>query len=212
MFPNLHKPAVVFPQLKKPSLDADDLNSYRTSVLFRNLWKESLLADLSIMLKKTNCFRSTSLRRHYSTESSVVKVMNDIIRSIDDGKVVPLVLIDLTAAFDTVDHEILLEVLQNRFSINDIPLSWFHSYLTDRTLSIIINGLQSVCSAVVCSVSQGSVLGAIEFICYTEDVVAVFNRNSVDHHLYADDKQLYSATTVTDIATTRERQLYSRRS
>jgi len=53
--------------------------------------------------------------------------MNDIIRSIDDGKVVPLVLLDPSAAFDTVDHDILLEVLQNRFSINDIPLSWFHS-------------------------------------------------------------------------------------
>ena len=59
--------------------------------------------------------------------------MNDIIRSIDDGKVVPLVLLDLSAAFDTVDHDILLEVLQNRFLVNDIPLSWFRSYLTDRT-------------------------------------------------------------------------------
>jgi len=98
-------------------------------------------------------------------------------------------------------------------SINDVPLSWFHSYLTDRTQSINVNGFQWVCSAVACRVPQGSVLGAIEFICYTEDVVAVFNCNSVDHHLYADDKQLYSVTTVTDIDTTRaSRQLYSRRS
>jgi len=80
---------------------------------------------------------------------------------------------------------------------------WFHSYLKDRTQSINVNGLQSTCSAVACSVPQGSVLGVIKFICYTEDVVAVFNRNSVDHHLYADDKQLYSATTVTDIDRTR---------
>jgi len=83
--------------------------------------------------------------------------------------------------------------------------SWFHSYFADRILSINVNGLQSACNAVVCSVPQGSVLGAIEFICYTQDVVAVFNRNSVNHHLYADDKQLYSVTTVTDIDTTRER-------
>ena len=131
--------------------------------------------------------------------------MNDIIRSIDDGKVVPLVLLDLSAAFDTVDHDILLQVLQNRFLVNDIPLSWFHSYLTNRTQSINVNGFQSACSAVACSVPQGSVLGANEFICYTEDVVAVFNCNSVDYHLYADDKQLYSATTVTDIDTTRQR-------
>ena len=65
---------------------------------------------------------------------------------------------------------------------------------------------RAVRSAVACSVPQGSVLGAMDFICYTEDVVAVFNRYSVDHHLnYADDKQLYSATTVTDIDTTRDR-------
>jgi len=62
--------------------------------------------------------------------------MNDIIRSSEDGKVVPLVLLNLSAAFDTVDHDILLEVLHNRFLINDIPFSWFHSYLTDRTRSI----------------------------------------------------------------------------
>jgi len=56
--------------------------------------------------------------------------MNDMIRSIDDGKVVPLVLLDLSKAFDTVDHDILHEVLPNHFSINDIPLSGFKSYLT----------------------------------------------------------------------------------
>jgi len=73
------------------------------------------------MLKKTNfAVTQSAYRRQHSTESAVVKVMNDIIRSIDDDKVVPLVLLDLSAAFDTVDHGILLEVLQNHFSINDI--------------------------------------------------------------------------------------------
>jgi len=55
-----------------------------------------------------------------------------------------------------------------------------------------------------CSIPQGSVLRAIEFICYTVDFVTVFNRKSVDHHLYADDKQLYSASTDTNIDTTHE--------
>jgi hypothetical protein len=67
--------------------------------------------------------------------------MNDVIRNIDDGKVVPLVLLDLSAAFDTVDHEILLEVLHKRFLVDDIPLSWFRSYLTGRTQSISVNGV-----------------------------------------------------------------------
>jgi len=78
------------------------------------------------MRKKLLPVKRFEYRRHHSTESSVVKVMDDIIRSIDDGKVVPQVLLDLSAAFDTVDHDNLLEILQNRFLINDIPLSWFH--------------------------------------------------------------------------------------
>jgi hypothetical protein len=209
-FPDLHKHAVVYPRLKKPSLDADDLNSYRpiSNLSFVSKLVERVTARRFVDHAEQNKLfpvKQSAYRRNHNTETAVVNLMNDIICSIDDGKVVPLVLLDLSAAFDTVDHDILLEVLQNRFSVNDIALSWFRSYLTDRTQSINVNGFQSARSAVTCSVPQGSVLGAIEFICYTEDVVAVFVRNSVDHHLYADDKQLYSATTVTDIDTARER-------
>jgi len=77
--------------------------------------------------------KQSAYRRHHHTESSVVKVMDDITRSIDDD--VLLDLLDLIAVFDTVDHDILLEILQNHFSINDIPFSWFHSYLTDLLFS-----------------------------------------------------------------------------
>jgi hypothetical protein len=209
-FPDSHKHAAIFPRLKKPSLDPDNLNSYRpiSNLSFVSKLVERVAACRFIDHAEQNKLfpvKQSAYRRHHSTESAVVSVMNDIIRSIDDGKVVPLVLLDLSAAFDTVDHDILLEVLQNRFLVNDVTLSWFHSYLTGRTQSVNVNGLQSACSAVACSVPQGSVLGAIEFICYTEDVVAVFHHNSVSHHLYADDKQIYTATTVTDIDTTRER-------
>jgi len=154
MFPNLHKHAVVFPRLKKPSHDADDMNSYRpiSNLSFVSKLVERVAAcQLSIMLNKLFPVKQSAYRRHHSTESAVVKVMHDIIRSIDDGKVVPLVPLDLSAAFDTVDYYIPLEVLQNRFLINDIPLSWFDSYLTDRTQSINVNGFQSVCRGVVCS-------------------------------------------------------------
>jgi Reverse transcriptase (RNA-dependent DNA polymerase) len=135
--------------------------------------------------------------------------MNYITRSIDDGKVVPLVSLDLSAALDTVDNRILLKVLHNRFSVIDISLSWFRSYLTDRTGSISVNGVQPEQSVISCSVPQGSVLGSIEFISYTENVVEVFHSHSVHHHLFADDKQLYSATTITDIDATGIKRLIS---
>lgn len=210
IFPDSHKHAVVFPRLKKPSLDPDDSNSYRpiSNLSFISKLIERVVANRYIdhaELNKLFPVKQSAYRRHHSTESAVLSVMNDVIRSIDEGKVVPLVLLDLSAAFDTVDHEILLEVLHNRFSVSDIPLSWFQSYLTGRTQSISVNGVESARSAVTCSVPQGSVLGSIQFISYTEDVVDVFRSNSVLHHLFADDKQLYSATTIADIDATRER-------
>jgi hypothetical protein len=130
--------------------------------------------------------------------------MNDVIRNIDDGKVVSSVLLDLSGAFNIVVHKILLQVLHKRFLVDDIPLSWFRSYLTGRTQSISVNGVQSVHSSVACSVPQGSVLGATKFISYTADVVELFQRNSVLHHLFTDDKQIYSTTTIAEIDATRK--------
>jgi len=126
--------------------------------------------------------------------------MNGIVHSMDNCKFVPLVLLDLSVTFDTVDHGILLEVLHklidSGFSVNDIPLSWFCWWLTSSTRSISVNGGQSERSVVVCRVAQGPVLGSVQFTCYTEDVVEAFHSNSVRHHLFADDQQLYSTTTI----------------
>ena len=94
--------------------------------------------------------------------------MNDIIRSIDRGEVTALVLLDLSAAFDTVDHRTLLDVLHRRFAVEGIPLLWFTSYLTNRSQSFSVDGVQSKSIGVDCSVPQGSVLGPLEFISYTE--------------------------------------------
>ena len=210
IFPYSHKDAVVFPRLKKPSLDPDDANSYRaiSNLSFVSKLVERVVASRYIDHAEQNKLfpvKQSAYRRHHSTESAVLSVMNDVIRNIDDGKVVSLVLLDLSAAFDTVDHEILLEVLHKRFLLDDIPLSWFRSYLTGRTQSISVNGVQSARSSIACSVPQGSVLGATQFISYTADVVEVFQHNSVLHHLFADDKQLYSATTIAEIDATRKR-------
>jgi len=147
MFPNLHKHAVVFPRLKKPSLDADDLNSYRpiSKLSFVSKLVEKVAACRFFDHAEENKLfpiKQSAYRWHHSTESAILKVMNDIICSIDDAKVVPLVLLDLSAAFDTFDHDLLLEVLQNCFSINYNPLSWFHSYLIDWTrqsMSMVFN-------------------------------------------------------------------------
>jgi len=92
----------------------------------------------------------------------VLSVHNDVARFIDNGQVSLLVLLDLSAAFDTVDHQILLSILPERLA---------SSYLADRTQQFTYTGICTPSFTVDCSVPQGSVLGPLEFVVYTEDVV-----------------------------------------
>jgi len=85
----------------------------------------------------------------------------------------------------------------------DTTLSWFTSYLSGRTQTFHVNGTSSDQLPVSCSIPQGSSAGPVEFIAYTEDVSEVFNCHGVQHHLYADDKQAYVDTPVSDVPTAR---------
>jgi len=122
---------------------------------------------------------------------------------VDEKHIAALVLLDLSAAFDTVNHPTLLTLLQRRFGVCGSALQWFSSYLADRTQVFSMNGTETQPIPVQCSVPQGSVLGPVKFISYTEDVGSVCNQHGVRHHLYADDKQAYIDVPPQDIATAR---------
>jgi len=92
------------------------------------------------------------------------------VRAVYDGKVTILVLLDLNAAFDTVCHNIVLSLLRDRFSIDNTAYNWFQSYLSDRQQSFVYNGQQTTFFPLDCSVPQGSVLGLLEFVAYTDDI------------------------------------------
>ena len=99
----------------------------------------------------------------------VIAIHDEIIRAIDDGNVCALVLLDLSAAFDTVDHQTLIRVLSSRFGVADLALNWCSSYLNQRSQTFHVGAHQSGPHAIDCSVPQGSVLGPLKFISYTED-------------------------------------------
>jgi len=103
----------------------------------------------------------------------------------DDRKATLLVLLDLSAVVDTVDHEILLSILETRFAIQCSALDWLRSYLTGRTQVFVYADKQTVSYLVLCSVPQGSVFGPLGFISYTEDIVNVMEQHEVSSHLYA---------------------------
>jgi len=115
------------------------------------------------------------------------------------------VLLDLCAALDTVDHQILPCVLSDRFGISGTAFNWFQSYLSERTQSFAHAGLTTDYFPVTCSVPQGSVFGPLGFIAYTEDITVVSEKHSVHSHTYADDTQLYDSSTVADAGSVRDR-------
>ena len=124
---------------------------------------------------------------------AVFKVYSDLIDSISNGRLALLCLLDLTAAFDTVDQHILLRCLDITFGFRGSILSWLESYLDGRTQSVLLNGQSTVPRSVVCGVPQGSVLGPLLFTLYTADIGRIIHSCGLSHHSYADDNQLYAS-------------------
>jgi len=129
----------------------------------------------------------TSANLH-STETAVV--LSDILLAIDRGDLAVLILLDLTAALDTVDHDILLQRLLMSFGIQDVALQWFQSYLLGRSQYVRRGVARSTIVALMCGVPQGSVLGPILFIMYTADLVSVTESHGLSPYMYADDTQV----------------------
>ena len=210
IFPAQLKQARVLPLLKKSTLDPDEASSYRPISNLPYISKLIERVVASRFSKHSTEFNllpvhQSAYRPFHSTETALLSVHNDLVRSIDTGKISLLVLLDLSAAFDTVDHNILLSVLSNRFSINSTALRWFQSYLTDRTQYFTYAGEQTSSYQVDCSVPQGSVLGPRCFVSYTEDITDVLEQHAVQSHLYADDTQFHDSCRPNDTSPLRRR-------
>lgn len=133
----------------------------------------------------------------HSTETALLRVHNDVLEHLHLNQNVALVLLDLSAAFDTVDHQILINRLRDVFGIAGPALDWFQSYLTSRTQRINIDGIKSTALPLDFGVPQGSVLGPKLFTLYTTPLAKIIKDHQLDFHLYADDTQLYAPITAT---------------
>ena len=161
------------------------------SKLLKRVILEQLTAHISI--HSLLPVHQSAFRPHHSTETALLRITTDLLNASDSGLVSALVLLDLSAAFDTIDHQLLIERLNSTFGIRDTALSWFISYLQDRSQSVITESLSSRPSPVCCGVPQGSVLGPVLFILYTQPLSCVIERHNLKYHSYADDTQLYNS-------------------
>ena len=137
----------------------------------------------------------SAYRAGHSTETAVLRVQNDILRAIDSGECVFLVLLDLSAAFDTVSHNITLKRLSSNFGVQDRALEWIKSYLTERSQSVLVAGNYSDEATLKYGVPQGSVLGPTLFsdYCNSSPVAALIRSHNICVQCYADDTQLYAS-------------------
>ncbi len=117
----------------------------------------------------------SGFRVHHSTETALIKIINDIRFNSDSGKISVLVLLDLSAAFDTVDHNILLERLENWVGLSGMALKWFRSYLEGRGYYVSIGEHKSKWTSMTCGVPQGSILAPLLFSLYMLPLMALFH-------------------------------------
>ena len=200
--PTKMKTALVTPLLKKPSLDKDVMKNFRpvSNLSFISKLTERVVLNRLIDHVSRNNLQEkfqSAYKPNHSTETALMRIQNDILMTLDNKRGVLLFLLDLTAAFDTVDHTLLWAFMRSAGVIG-VAHKWFESYLTSRTQTVCLGQTQSDPSELLQGVPQGSVLGPVLFTLYTGPIGQIVRRHRLDFRLFADDSQLYVSFKIKD--------------
>ena len=134
----------------------------------------------------------SAYRAFHSVETALLRVKSDIARALDRKQMAVLILLDLSAAFDTLKHTVLLNRLQSRFGVRDDALKWIASYLSDREQYVAIGQHSSKPRPLATGVPQGYILGPIVFMLFMAPLADIIEKHWINSHFYADDSQLYT--------------------
>uniref|UniRef100_A0A803TQ40 Reverse transcriptase domain-containing protein n=1 Tax=Anolis carolinensis TaxID=28377 RepID=A0A803TQ40_ANOCA len=194
IFPASLKLAVIKPLLKKPSLDPTQLENYRpiSNLPFLGKVVERVVAaQLQAFLVDTDFLdpAQSGFRPGHGTKTALVALVDDLRCELDRGSVSLLVLLDLSAAFDTVDHGILLGRLAG-MGLGGTVLQWLRSFLEGRSQMVSLGDTCSAPQPLTCGVPQGSILSPMLFNIYMKPLGEIIRSFRVRCHLYADDVQL----------------------
>ena len=185
--PKETKRAKVVPIYKKS--DPDVFSNYRpvsllpcfSKILERLVYERciSYIENHKILNEKQFGFRSK-----HSTCMAIAQLVDKIHNAVEKNEITIGIFLDLSKAFDTIDHTILLHKLEH-YGFRGIVLDWFKSYLTNRTQYVFYNDCNSSIKEIICGVPQGSILGPLLFILYVNDIT--YTSNVLDFILFADD-------------------------
>ena len=195
------KEAVVRPSFKKDAIDTDDFSNFRpvsNLTFISKLTERVVQSRLQSHMNSINykCDTQFGYKKFHGTETLLVKLVNDLLIGLDSRSGVVLVLIDLSAAFDTVDHNKLINILANELNIRGTALKWFKSYLSNRSQRVYVNGHFSEPLELSFGVPQGSVLGPILFNIYVKSLADVFSISGFNTLSYADDNSGYQVFSI----------------
>ena len=195
-FPQTLKQAYVTPIIKDFKDDHDDLKNYRpisnlstlSKILERCMYVQinNYLAENSLY-----CEEQSGYRKGHSCETLLVSMFDDVIKETDNNNLIAMILLDLSAAFDAIDHCTLLNKLEHMYGIQSHALKLIKSYLENRSFTVCINGKHSSIDILLYGVPQGSILGPILFILYTKELSSIVEKYGIKLKLYADDSTLY---------------------
>ena len=196
VFPSDIKTALVRPAIKDQNGDPNSYKNYRpisNLPFLSKILEKCVQKQLNDHLDTHNLHaeHQSGYRVNRSCETATLAIYNDLLCISDARSKVILLMLDLSAAFDTVCHDALLKKLHKKFGISGKVLEWLTSYLDGRSFSVTINRSKSGKCMLRIGVPQGSILGPILFILYTKDINFIAKKHGFNIHMYADDSQLY---------------------
>ena len=189
------KDAVITPLLKKYDLDKDRLANYRPvhGILYLSKIIETVISiQLAAHMDRNDLHvpHQSGYKPNHSCETLLLSLVDNILKTMDDMKCTIFLLLDLSSAFDTIDHDRELAILADEIGLQGVVLNWFRSYLLDRRQAVNIKGRISDFLNITYGAPQGSVLGPKLFNIYVRNFIRMLQEAGYTAHGYADDHQV----------------------